>query len=1196
MRIILPNSPLITLVSLVVYTALACGEDVGGKNVGRSLYDFDPRNIQFMESSFAPNQFPTLNVPYQPENDKPSQAYSPPELLPLSSQRQYSAPLPSIESGESEQPGDVVSSGTEATKKPNVASVDGGSSKPPLLPEEKATSTFGTAVNGASTVPLSSLEAFTAARLTTKEEIPFKSATVVDDAARTPLRQSSDDLSTSQSLSQVNSDTSARSTPSLNQSGSLFSEIVPSSATTKDRPVFQSSANAAAVKSAPSLNPSDSPASEIVPLSTTTKDKPAFQSPANTVVVKSTSSLTQSSPQVPATAPSSTATRDRPNLQSSANIAVVNPTPSLHQSRSLTTEIASPSTTTRDQTVFQSSSNVAAAKSLPSLNQSGSQTPAPFSSPTTTKDRPVLQIITNSAVVKSFPPTRATNMQFSMAAADKVPVVNPSIFNPLEANASTSNALEAKSTLTKPPERTSKATPLLTRTSSGVFLDNPNAIVSGAPRVNIPPASSFPISPLLSSPTSITSKFTIHLMPPIGVGFRENPNLSKENTPVVKETKDVGEKTTPTPSTDTKDGESTNSHIEDPPREDFEPTKPPPDEPTVPAPPVKTKEFPAHPTPATDQGYTGNHDGSKEQEISLPTTQEDEPTMSEPNPKTNPAKHSALTDFNDPGVPTATSSIPTDNPTPTSDGSDSAGGVPHNSETGTTTDIEDVPGPGETLITPSPVTSETNILKDEPTRATEIEPSESTQLGSFPNQSKESTTEAITPIPNSNSIPPSISTIQSSVETPFGSTSGDSSNILTAPQTRTSDQAALPTPSSNTPISSSDTLSQAGASNVPLETAGSLPTDGYPLTRYPTQSGPSSVPKVDTSGSHPSVSRTEVPSGSESVNPNIPTTSTESASSPTVASDTSLASNHSHTPSVSTSRHEDKSTPTMGSTVLTRLLPTSTETSHSSATYATWLPSSIQLTPSSTRATGSTQTPSTETATPTETLVNLPEVIVPNNEPSPPADGVTVSIHLLSIPYKQVCVDQTLAAQIVNFLPNDLATVLGVPSSQIVVLSISDASRPPSQQRRNIKRDGADLKGVLVHLAVPRSLVPRLEGVIQNQTSRLYTDPSLKVTRFIDNTYPIQPHETNLALTSPGATNSPQNTTGTSGGNQGVIIGVSVAAATIIYAALTVLFINVYKRHKQRKKSVRELEISAPQLRQTSLGWSSNWSSDHSRH
>ncbi|KAL1921055.1 uncharacterized protein VTP21DRAFT_11690 [Calcarisporiella thermophila] len=278
--------------------------------------------------------------------------------------------------------------------------------------------------------------------------------------------------------------------------------------------------------------------------------------------------------------------------------------------------------------------------------------------------------------------------------------------------------------------------------------------------------------------------------------------------------------------------------------------------------------------------------------------------------------------------------------------------------------------------------------------------------------------------------------------------------------------------------------------------------------------------------------------------------------------------------------------------------------------FEPWLPETVQFSPTTTANTAGP----TEVSTSSQPASRqLPDAIIPNPHASMPAGSSAVTMKLNIIPYEQVCRDSTLAAQIVNFLPNDLAVGLNVPMSKIVVLSISDATnggkrRKRAMMKREINLENSDNEGgILVTMAVPKEVVGNLDRVLKDRSSSLYTNPNGKLTQFFDSSFslvikdsqdkpPIFVGNNNSATTDSSLRSGQPEAEGVSD-NKGLVIGVSVAAAVAAYIGLTAIIITAYKRRRRLRKGgegeeliaqVSEngtIEISPPLMQENSLGW-----------
>ncbi|RIA97162.1 hypothetical protein C1645_814393, partial [Glomus cerebriforme] len=198
-------------------------------------------------------------------------------------------------------------------------------------------------------------------------------------------------------------------------------------------------------------------------------------------------------------------------------------------------------------------------------------------------------------------------------------------------------------------------------------------------------------------------------------------------------------------------------------------------------------------------------------------------------------------------------------------------------------------------------------------------------------------------------------------------------------------------------------------------------------------------------------------------------------------------------------------------------------------------------------------TPTSTSTTDSSSSPNVPEEIAVANEPIDEEEKLKNSdneteiiLKLNHINWEDVVNDPTLAAQIADFLPRDLANSLGLSESQI----------------RTIKLERSPDNCVIIKLAIPKGSENNVVQTIKDPTSKFNTEGT-KLNQFLDHNFII----TNSSdLKESNDTSSP-NKGATGSINKGDVIGFGVAGTTLLYAGLTALYIR-----SQRKKKTKQLQ------------------------
>ncbi|KAF9328389.1 hypothetical protein BG006_008408 [Podila minutissima] len=384
-----------------------------------------------------------------------------------------------------------------------------------------------------------------------------------------------------------------------------------------------------------------------------------------------------------------------------------------------------------------------------------------------------------------------------------------------------------------------------------------------------------------------------------------------------------------------------------------------------------------------------------------------------------------------------------------------------------------------------------------------------------------------------------------------------------------------------------------------------------PTSDIPTDSDP---PRT-TEAPEPRTSPVANPTGSGDDDHRDPTTTTSRTPTP---SDLSPEVNSPKTtvPVPTTVIVQTTTTPTTTTTTISGPAVTSSlSTSHHSrptttTTTTPWLPSSIE--PIAPPKTTSILQPGT----------SLPDVVIPNQNPVIPPGSFHVHLRFEHVSYYQVINNGVLAAQLVSFVPGQLAQVLNIESHLIMVLAIRDGSASSSNnKKRSLQRRGAVSPdsvqdAILMTLAVPRSQYYTLQGLVENKVSALYLPGPNTFGQFLDPTYPLS----NRPPSRPGSGNGSSDSSDDGGSNnnnddveadpltgnlpnpvggtkngapasRGPIIGSIVGLATVAYVGLALVVMRAYRRKKlreqeeQARREAFQRSISAPVMQGGQGGW-----------
>ncbi|KAF9965701.1 hypothetical protein BGZ70_004281 [Mortierella alpina] len=294
---------------------------------------------------------------------------------------------------------------------------------------------------------------------------------------------------------------------------------------------------------------------------------------------------------------------------------------------------------------------------------------------------------------------------------------------------------------------------------------------------------------------------------------------------------------------------------------------------------------------------------------------------------------------------------------------------------------------------------------------------------------------------------------------------------------------------------------------------------------------------------------------------------------------------------------------TMTTTPTTTTKATRTRTHKPSRTKTPWLPSSIEPVK-----------PPKITATPSPGT-SLPDVVIPNLKPKIPKDNFPVTLRFQQVSYYQVISNGILAAQLVNFIPAQLAPLLNVAEEKILVLAIRDgrsggsSSSPPSRRARKralvTTQDEDD--SIRVVVSIPRSKYWALNELVSNRHSALYTPTANGFGQYLDWNYPLSnqppPPVSSGSKGSNGqggnhnpltgdhlGAGDPDQAAGGLGSSNGAVTGSLIGLATVAYVGIALVVVRMVRRKKLREQEAQEKlspkNISAPvRVQGGSQGW-----------
>ncbi|KAF9278632.1 hypothetical protein BGZ88_000443 [Linnemannia elongata] len=472
---------------------------------------------------------------------------------------------------------------------------------------------------------------------------------------------------------------------------------------------------------------------------------------------------------------------------------------------------------------------------------------------------------------------------------------------------------------------------------------------------------------------------------------------------------------------------------------------------------------------------------------------------------------------------------------------------------------------------------------------------------------------------------------------------------------------AAPEPTGQTTASREPTSADSAAPPPPTPTGGESTTVGTPqdsstATVNPTPTPGSSAPATTTStqtANEPFTSSRPHHPPRETVSNSLEVPTVSPKVEPTPAATTTLTVNSTTTttfifPSTTTTPVPRTTTTTTSSTTTTAAQPvttspTTTTTAHHTrptTTTTPWLPSTIE--PLAPPKTTSTVRPGT----------SLPDIVIPNLDPDIPANSFNVVLRLEHVSYYQVINNGVLAAQLVSFLPAQLARVLQIDSSLIQVLAIRDGSDNPlaangatvppvavrstttsastaattttaTKSKRSVRKRGLvtspnSADAILVTVSIPRNKYWPLNSLVVDRSSALYVKEAQSFGQFLDHGYALASHPPSLSRGGGGSSDgngegdgditadpltgdNPSLIPGPDGKNGGSskssnapIIGSVVALATIAYVGIAIVVVRRVQAKKLREQQEREAirqNISGPiNVRGGANGW--GWHGD----
>lgn len=259
--------------------------------------------------------------------------------------------------------------------------------------------------------------------------------------------------------------------------------------------------------------------------------------------------------------------------------------------------------------------------------------------------------------------------------------------------------------------------------------------------------------------------------------------------------------------------------------------------------------------------------------------------------------------------------------------------------------------------------------------------------------------------------------------------------------------------------------------------------------------------------------------------------------------------------------------------------------------------------------------------------------MIPNLNPDIPANSFNVVLRLEHVSYYQVINNGVLAAQLVSFLPDQLARVLKVDTSLIQVLAIRDGSDTPlaangatvppaavrstttsastaattttaTKSKRSVRKRGLvtspnSADAILVTVSIPRNKYWPLNNLVVDRSSALYVQEAQSFGQFLDPEYALASHPPSRSrgggdtsdgngdgegdgddgdiTADPLTGDNPSLIPGPDGKNGGSskssnapIIGSVVALATIAYVGIAIVVVRRVQAKKLREEQERE--------------------------
>ena len=256
------------------------------------------------------------------------------------------------------------------------------------------------------------------------------------------------------------------------------------------------------------------------------------------------------------------------------------------------------------------------------------------------------------------------------------------------------------------------------------------------------------------------------------------------------------------------------------------------------------------------------------------------------------------------------------------------------------------------------------------------------------------------------------------------------------------------------------------------------------------------------------------------------------------------------------------------------------------------------------------------TATPSPGT-SLPDVVIPNLKPKIPKNNFPVTLRFQQVSYYQVISNGILAAQLVNFIPAQLAPLLDVAEEKILVLAIRDgrsggsssSSSPPSRRARKralVTTEDED-DSIRVVVSIPQSKYWVLKDLVSNRHSVLYTPTANGFGQYLDWNYPLSNHPPPPVSSGSKGSNGqggnhnpltgdhlgagdPDQATGGTGSTNGAVTGSLIGLATVAYVGIALVVVRMVRRKKLREQEAQEKlspkNVSAPvRVQGGTQGW-----------